>query len=94
MLSAYSEKKWRSQHYYWWKKYLKEAAVEELSNDEFEGDNYTVCAIELDKSQIFLTFSAKLSPYPSWTFANIYETQEQAVNAIKTLSTDEYFFLI
>ena len=76
------------------KKYLKEAVVEQLSNDEFEGDNYTVCAIELDKSQIFLTFSAKLNPYPSWTFANIYETQEQAINAIKTLSPDEYFFPI
>ena len=77
------------------KKYLKEAVVEKLSNDEFEGDTYTVCAIELDrKTQIFVTFCGQLTPHPSWTFDNIYETEEHAINAIKTLSADEYFFPI
>lgn len=76
------------------KKYLKEAVVEELSNDEFEGDSYTVCAIEFGKSQIFVTFSGELIPHPSWTFANIYETKAKAIKAIKTLSPDEYFFRI
>ena len=74
------------------KKYLREAVLEELSNDEFEGETYTVCAVELGESQIFLTFSGKLIPYPSWTFDNIYETKKQAVAAIKTLSKNERFY--
>lgn len=76
------------------KKHLREAILEEISNDEFEGDTYTVCAIELGKSQIFLTFSGKLIPYPSWTFDNIYETKKQAITAIKTLSPNESFYRI
>jgi hypothetical protein len=74
------------------KKYLREAVLEELSNDEFEGENYTVCAVELGDSQLFLTFSGKLIPYPSWSYDDIYETKEQAVAAIKTLSTNERFY--
>ena len=76
------------------KKYLKIAVVEELSEDEFEGDNYTVCKIELQDGNVFVTFLAHLVPHPSWSFANIYETEEKAIEAIKTLTEDEYFFPI
>ena len=76
------------------KKYLKTAVAEELSKDEFEGDNYTVCTIELQDANVFVTFLAHLVPHVSWSFANICETEKKAVEAIKTLTEDECFFPI
>ena len=76
------------------KKYLRDAVAKELSQDEFQGDNYTVCDIELGNATIFVTFSCKLVPYASWEFTNIHETKEKAIQAIKTLSENEYFYPI
>lgn len=74
------------------KKYLKVAVLEILSNDEFEGLSYTISNVEVEGKKVFATFSCQFVPHPDYTFVGLHETKKEAIDTIKSLSEDEYFF--
>lgn len=74
------------------KKHLKSAVLEILSNDEFEGLTYTISGVDIEEHKVFATFSCQFIPHPDYTFVRLHETEKEAIDTIKTLSNDEYFF--
>ena len=75
---------------------LKKLVAEILSEDSIEGVNYTFCPIRVFDEEVVVTFSSIIAGQggPLYFFHNIHRTREDALNSVKTLSIDEFFFTI
>ena len=75
---------------------LKKLVAEILSEDSIEGVNYTFCPIRVFDEEVVVTFSSIIAGQggPVYSFHNIHRTREDALNSVKTLSIDEFFFTI
>ena len=77
------------------KKYLKEAVLDKLCEDEAEGTSYKYCPIVCNDGEVFVTFYSEFQGNAvTWSFDDVHASKKDAVSAIKTVSKDEYFFTI
>ena len=78
------------------KNVLKKLVADILSEDAIEGVNYTFRPIKVFDEEIVVTFSSIIAGAggPEYSFHDIHRTREDALNSVKTLSKDEFFFIL